>query len=184
MKTIKRYRATLILLAVWAVLWVVRADWGWEITVKTGSNFYEMLSVLPPIFILLGLLEIWVPREVIIKNLGDDSGFRGIFLSILLGAAAAGPLYIAFPVAVTMLKKGARFGNIVTFLFAWSTLKIPLLLFEATALGWRITLVRAAINLPAIIIMGYLVDRLIPQKEKDELREKQLQADATTTSAS
>ena len=184
MKILKRYRMTLILILVWAALWAFRADWGWNITVKTGSSFRELLSVLPPIFILLGLLEVWVPREVIIKNMGDHSGFRGIFLSILLGAAAAGPLYVAFPVALTMLKKGARFGNIVTFLFSWSTLKLPLLLFEAASLGWHITIVRAAVNLPAIILMGYLVDRLMPQKEKDELREKQLQADVASATAS
>jgi uncharacterized membrane protein YraQ (UPF0718 family) len=178
MNIVKRYRMTLGLLVLWAILWALRPDWGWEITVKTGYNLRDMLSVLPPIFVLLGLLEVWVPREVIIKNMGDNSGFRGIFLSILLGSAAAGPLYVAFPVAVAMLKKGARFSNIVIFLFAWSTLKVPLLLFEASALGWNITLTRAAVNLPFIVLMGYLVDRLIPGHEKEELRQKQLQADA------
>lgn len=175
MNTVKRYWLTLSLLAAAGILWSFRPDWGIEITNRTAVNFRDMLSVLPPIFILLGLLEVWVPREVIIRNLGETSGIRGITLSILLGAAAAGPLYVAFPVAVAMLKKGARFGNIVIFLFSWSTLKIPLLLFEASALGWRFTLARAAVNLPFIILMGYLVDKMMPAAEKEQLREKQLQ---------
>ncbi len=33
-----------------------------------------MLLVIPPIFVLLGLLDIWVPREKMIKYLGKDSG--------------------------------------------------------------------------------------------------------------
>jgi uncharacterized membrane protein YraQ (UPF0718 family) len=177
MNLVKRYWLTLLLLAISVVLWAYRPDWGREITVRTGTNFRDMLSVLPPIFILLGLLEVWVPREMIIKHLGDESGLRGIALSIFLGSAAAGPLYVAFPVAVAMLKKGARFGNIVIFLFSWSTLKVPLLLFEASALGWRITLARAAVNLPGIILMGYLVDRMLPNEEKEQLRQKQLQLD-------
>ena len=84
---------------------------------------------------------------------------------------------MAFPVAVAMLKKGARFANIVIFLFSWSTLKLPLLLFEATALGWRFTIARATVNLPAIILMGLFVDRLIPSEEKEALRQRQLAAD-------
>lgn len=28
-----------------------------------GFSFKEMLLVIPPIFILLGLLDVWVPKE-------------------------------------------------------------------------------------------------------------------------
>lgn len=171
MKIIRRYLLTLSLITVTIMLWLWQPSLGLDITIKTGKSFQEMLGVLPPIFILLGLLEVWVPREIIIRNLGDNSGARGIALSILLGAAAAGPLYVAFPVAVTMLRKEARFANIIIFLFSWSTLKLPLLLFEASALGWNITAARAAVNLPGIIIMGLLVDYLIPLPEKRRLRE-------------
>lgn len=179
MITAKRYWLTITLVGITAALWLWQPAVGSEITVRTGYNFRDMLSVLPPIFILLGLLEVWVPREVIIRHLGDSSGARGITLSILLGSAAAGPLYVAFPVAVAMLKKGARFANIIIFLFAWSTLKIPMLLFEASALGWNMTLARAGINIPAIIVMGLLVDRLIPSEEKVALRQRQLALETT-----
>ncbi len=178
MNSIKRYRLTFLFLFVAFGLGFWNPEFGRSMATMTGKNFRDMLGVLPPIFILLGLLEVWVPREMIIRHLGEKSGTRGIALSILLGAAAAGPLYVAFPVAVVMLKKGARFANIVIFLFSWSTLKIPLLLFEATALGWRFTIARAAVNLPAIILMGFLVDRLIPNEEKEELRQRQLAAEA------
>ncbi|MDW7650942.1 MAG: permease [Bacillota bacterium] len=177
MEIIKRYWLSLVLIAVTLALWAWHPPLGRDITVRTGNNFREMLGVLPPIFILLGLLEVWVPRETIIRHLGDTSGAGGIMLSILLGAAAAGPLYVAFPVAVTMLKKGARFANIIIFLFSWSTLKIPMLLFEATALGWNLTLTRAAVNIPSIILMGLFVDRLIPAQEKQVLRERHLAED-------
>lgn len=178
MNTIKRYRLTMLFILIAIGLGFWRPELGLPLATMTVKNFRDMLGVLPPIFILLGLLEVWVPREMIIRHLGEQSGARGIALSILLGAAAAGPLYVAFPVAVAMLKKGARFANIIIFLFSWSTLKIPLLLFEATALGWRFTIARAVVNLPAIILMGLFVDRLIPSKEKEELRQRQLTAEA------
>lgn len=176
MKRLPRYWLTTVMVIFILVMLAWRPELGMKISQRSARNFLEMLGVLPPIFILLGLLEVWVPREVIMKNLGETSGLRGIALSILLGAAAAGPLYVAFPVAVAMLKKGARFANIAIFLFSWSTLKIPLLLFEASALGWRITIIRGAVNLPAIIVMGLFVDRLISPAEKETLRQRQMTA--------
>lgn len=178
MINIKRYRLLILLVLIALGLGFWRPELGRSMATMTSRNFRDMLGVLPPIFILLGLLEVWVPREMVIQHLGEKSGARGIALSILLGAAAAGPLYVAFPMAVVMLKKSARFANIVIFLFSWSTLKLPLLLFEATALGWRFTIARAAVNLPAIILMGLFVDRLIPSEEKEALRQRQLAADA------
>jgi len=34
-----------------------------------------------------------------------------------------------------MMKKGAKLGNMFVFTGTWSTTKIPMLLFEASALG-------------------------------------------------
>jgi uncharacterized membrane protein YraQ (UPF0718 family) len=44
-----------------------------------------MLSVIPPIFVLLGLLDVWVQRETMIKLMGEKSGFVGIALAFFLG---------------------------------------------------------------------------------------------------
>ena len=42
------------------------------------------------------------------KYTGPGSGIKGALISFILGSAAAGPLYAAFPVAAMMLKKAAR----------------------------------------------------------------------------
>lgn len=79
------------------IITVVHPSTGLTIFKYTASNFAEMLAVIPPIFLFLGLLDVWVPRETIIRYLGEGSGLKGVVLSIVLGAAAAGPLYGAFP---------------------------------------------------------------------------------------
>ena len=94
-----------------------------------------MLLVIPPIFVLLGLLDIWVPREKMIKYMGKDSGLKGPVLAFLLGSFAAGPLYGAFPVAAAFFKKRGAPFNIMIFFGAGSTQKNSLLLFETSALG-------------------------------------------------
>ncbi|MEZ4628649.1 MAG: permease [Eubacteriales bacterium] len=99
------------------------------------SNFKEMLSVLPPIFISPGLLDVWVDRATMMKYTGKGSGVKGVLIAFLLGSAAAGPLYAAFPFAGIMLKKGSSLTNVLIFIGAWSTTKIPLLRSKRRAWG-------------------------------------------------
>ena len=46
-----------------------------------GENLLEMASVLPPIFILLGLLDVWVERETMVRYMGEGSGLKGAALT-------------------------------------------------------------------------------------------------------
>lgn len=132
----------------------------------TWSNTLEMLAIIPPIFILLGLLDVWVQRETMVRFMGEKSGFIGIAMAFLLGSAAAGPLYAAFPVAGVLLKKGSKLSNVLIFLGAWSTTKIPMLLFEASALGWKFMLARFLIDIPGIAVIAYVTGKLLTKQEK------------------
>ncbi|HRZ65461.1 MAG TPA: permease, partial [Spirochaetia bacterium] len=128
-----------------------------------------MLLVIPPIFILLGLLDVWVPREKMIRYMGEGSGVKGTVLAFLLGSFAAGPLYGAFPFAAVLMKKGSSFRNILVFIGAWSTTKIPMLLFEMAALGKRFALSRLAIDIVGILIIAWAIKLALPRKEVDRL---------------
>jgi len=128
-----------------------------------------MLLVIPPIFMLLGLLDVWVPREQMMRFMGPNSGLKGGVLAFLLGSFAAGPLYGAFPVAAVLMKKGAGFANILIFLGAWSTTKIPMLLFEISALGLRFALSRLAIDIVGILVIAYAITKALPRGEIDAI---------------
>ena len=165
----KRYRLFILMLLINCALLVINPDIGKRSFSLTWKNTLEMLAVIPPIFILLGLLDVWVKREVMIKYMGDHSGIVGILIAFFLGSAAAGPLYAAFPVAGVLLKKGSKLSNVFIFMGAWSTTKIPLLLFEASALGPRFTLIRLIIDLFGILIIAYFTEKLLLPKEKEAI---------------
>ena len=166
---IKRYRAFIITVIAMVFLIVFNSQIGLKALSISLYSFKEMLLVIPPIFILLGLLDVWVPRETMIKYMGEGSGLKGIVLAILLGSAAAGPLYGAFPVAAVFMKKGVKFSNIIIFIGAWSTTKIPMLLFEIAALGPKFALTRLAIDIPGIIIIAYILTKLISKDEIEKI---------------
>lgn len=129
----------------------------------------QMLSVLPPIMILLGLIDVWVPRKALMKYMGKDSGFTGVLIAILIGSIAAGPMYAAFPFTAMLLKKGVKFSNIIIFMNAWCVTKISTLLFEISAIGYTFTLSRLIIDVPGVIIMGYLVEKFMKKEDLDNL---------------
>lgn len=166
---VKRYKFFLVLLLVEAALLLVVPQTGVKALELTKDNIAEMLSVLPPIFILLGLMDVWVERETMIKYMGKGSGFKGGLLAFILGSAAAGPLYAAFPFAGVMLKKGADLRNVFIFIGAWSTTKIPMLLFETTNLGFKYTLLRLCCNIVGIIIIAILLEKSLNEEDKREI---------------
>jgi uncharacterized membrane protein YraQ (UPF0718 family) len=173
MKTLlKRYRIFLIMVAIYFGLFFIRPTIFQTSVTLTWKSMAEMLTVLPPIFILLGLLDIWVKKETMVKYMGEGSGWIGIVLAFFLGSAAAGPLYAAFPVAVTLLKKGSSLTNVLILIGAWSTTKIPLLLFEASSMGLQFTLLRFGLDLIGIAVIAILSNRLLNAKDKEEIQHR------------
>ena len=166
MKFVKRYRVFIVLAVINIGIVLMYPAIGQKSIEITWSNALEMLSIIPPIFVLLGLLDVWVQRDTMIKLMGEKSGLMGMALAFFLGSAAAGPLYAAFPIAGVLLKKGSSFFNILVFIGAWSTTKIPMLMFEASSMGWEFMLTRFVINIPGIILIAYVTEKLLSDKEK------------------
>lgn len=174
---LKRYRIFLLLTVVNAAVLIFFPDVGKKSLQLSWTNLIEMLSVLPPIFILLGLLDVWVKRETMVKFMGDKSGIIGVLIAFFIGSAAAGPLYAAFPVAGVLLKKGSKLSNVFIMIGAWSTTKIPLMLFEASSMGPKFTLIRFALDLAGISAIAYFTEKILRKKDKDEIYQKALERD-------
>jgi uncharacterized membrane protein YraQ (UPF0718 family) len=169
---LKKYRFSIAMILVMGLAYLINRDIGAKAIGITASSLFEMLSLLPPIFILLGLLDLWVPKETMIKYLGEHSGLTGVLISFLMGSATAGPLYGAFPVAAVLMKKGAKFSNIMVFIGAWSTTKIPMFLFEISALGSRFAISRLLVDIVAILLIARIVDRSISKEDLKVIYQK------------
>lgn len=161
---LKRYKFSLICLFILLIIYLVNNNLGERIFISAKYSFFQMLSILPPIMLMLGLLDVWISRESMVKYMGNDSGFVGVILSILIASLAAGPMYAAFPFTAVLLKKGVRFSNIIIFMNAWCTTKLSTLLFEIGALGYRFTMIRLLIDIFGIIIMGYIVEYIVKKR--------------------
>ncbi len=126
----------------------------------------EMLFILPAVLVLMGLFSVWISREMVVKYLGQTSGIRGIGLALLFGATPTGPLYVAFPIATALRKKGARLSNIVIFLTAWACIKLPQEMVELQFLGVRFMLARLSLTILAATGMGWIMEQIISSTDK------------------
>ncbi|MBI5700187.1 permease [Candidatus Saganbacteria bacterium] len=153
----------------WAALFLLfsigSAFLGFKPGIAIFRNFnvfiIEVLTFLPLMFLLVGLFDVWVPKESIEKHIGRQSGLVGSLWVILLAMLQAGPLYAAFPVAYILSKKGASVRNIFVYLGAFSCLKLPLLTFEIGFLGFKFTLLRSLFTLPLFIVIGVLMEKIL-----------------------
>lgn len=170
---LNRYKYVIIWITIVFIIFIFDGNFGKRVITNTESSIIQMLQVLPPIMILLGLMDVWIPRESMMKYMGEDSGIIGITLSVLIAAFAAGPMYAAFPFTAVLLNKGVKFSNIMIFLNSWCVIKISTLLFEVGGLGYKFTFVRLLIDLPGVIIMGYIISYIVNNKKWYKFRQKQ-----------
>ncbi|KXA89725.1 hypothetical protein AKJ62_02470 [candidate division MSBL1 archaeon SCGC-AAA259D14] len=133
----------------------------------------EMVWILPAVMILMGLFKVWISREMVVKYLGKASGLKGILIAVALGSTPTGPLYVAFPLAVAMLKKGARVMNIIVFLSAWACIKLPQEMVELQFLGLNFMVTRLILTIILVSVMGFFIEQVIEKTDikgiKDEI---------------
>jgi uncharacterized membrane protein YraQ (UPF0718 family) len=169
MKNLKKYRLFIITLIVLGILYIFNKEMAIKSTKTTLSSLKQMLIYIPPIFVLLGLLDVWVEKEAMIKLMGENSGIKGVLLSIVIGSCAAGPLYGAFPIAAVFMKKGVKFSNILIFIGTWSCAKIGMILFEIASMGVKFAFARLIIDIPLIIIIAFIIPQLITKEHLNEI---------------
>lgn len=125
------------------------------------SFFLDMLKVLPCAFVLIGLFEVWVRREVVENHLGESSGLRGYIWAVLLAGTTVGGLYIAFPIAYSLYNKGAKLGVVFAFIGASAICRVPMAIIETSFLGIKFTMIRLLVSIPIVILTSNLLGKYL-----------------------
>lgn len=173
---LKKNKFLLMVALIYIVLFITNTDKAIVSVKNSGYYIKEMLMIMPVVFLLTSLIEAWVPKKVIMENLGDGSGIKGSFISLLLGSVSAGPIYAAFPVCKTLIKKGASISNIVVILSAWAVIKVPMLANEAKFLSPRFMVTRWVLTTISIFIMGFVISKFV-KREDIPMKEEEIEKD-------
>jgi len=113
--------------------------------VKSALNMtVEILPLLVFAFVVAGMVQVLVPRELLSKWVGVESGMRGIIIGAMAGGLSPGGPFVNLPLAAALLRSGASVGTMVAFLTGWSLWAVSRLPMEVGILGWKFTLIRIA----------------------------------------
>lgn len=104
----------------------------------------EILPMLIFAFIAAGMIQVLLPRGLLERWIGAESGLRGVLVGTVAGGFAPGGPYVSLPLAAGLLRSGAGVGTMVAFLTGWSLWAFSRLPMEIGILGWRFWLVRVA----------------------------------------
>ena len=146
-----------ILAAATALVYASRPEKALSVLFVSKDYLLEMISILPPILVLCGLFDAWVPKQTIERLMGETSGARGASIALLLGTVAMGPLYAAFPIGKSLLGKGASLYNVAVFLCVWASIKIPMILFEMKFFGKRFTFWRNSLSFVFALVIAFVM---------------------------
>ncbi|XOQ43878.1 MAG: Ferredoxin [Clostridium sp.] len=155
----------IIIAAAYITLFIFRPDMGMNSVKNSAYYIKEMIMIMPVIFVLTALLDTWVPKEQIMKFLGEEAKTKGVIFSLILGSISAGPIYAAFPLCVMLYKKGASIRNLVIILSAWAVIKVPMLLNELKFLGFQFMAVRWVLTVIAIIIFSFITAKIVKDED-------------------
>lgn len=159
--------AQLCLVAAFGVFVAVSLATGGAVGREMGRTFastlVEMLKLLPCAFVLVALFDVWAKRETVERHFGKGSGIRGYLWGIVLGGMTIGGMYVAFPVAYSLFRKGARLSVIFAYVGFAGVCRIPMTLFEASLMGGLFTAVRLGVAIPLVLAsslaMGGFLER-------------------------
>ncbi|MCM1991858.1 permease [Oceanirhabdus seepicola] len=162
---IKKNKILFIAILSYLILFIYNMDLGVNALSQSKYFFIEMIQIMPPIFILISLIQTWVPTKVIMNNFGDGSGVKGKVLSFAIGSLSAGPIYAAFPVCKILLNKGASIENIIIILSSWAVVKVPMLINEAKFMGIKYMGIRWICTIIAILLMAKIMKSWIRKED-------------------
>lgn len=104
----------------------------------------EILPLLIFAFIIAGMVQVILPRELLSKWMGVESGMRGIIVGTIAGGLSPGGPIVSLPIVAGLLRSGAGIGTMVAFLTGWSLWAVGRLPMEVGILGWKFTAIRLA----------------------------------------
>lgn len=133
-----------------SLLYMGYAQGGNQHLQGTKIGLTMMLQITPLLvfaLIVAGMVQILIPRELLSKWIGTESGFRGIMIGAIAGGLSPGGPFVCLPIAAGLLKSGAAIGPMVAYLTGWSLWGVSRLPMEFGILGWKFTLIRISSTL-------------------------------------
>ena len=124
------------------------------------NNLLGRIPDIFAVFLLLGVINQFVPRDIIFRYMGNARGVWDHLLALLFGSLAAGPPATAYPLGQGLLVKGAALSVVAVFLASWVKVGFISLGVELKSFGKEFVLWRNIVAMISCLLIGALVQLL------------------------
>lgn len=151
----------LTLIGVYKVYSTGGIDAVWHIFAEDVVLFASVVLKVLAGCLIAGFLFLLMPREVITRWIGVESGLKGLFIALFVGILfPSGPFNI-FPLAVALRLSGAGIAPIITFITAWALIGLNrAIVWEMPFLTTAFVFERMVWSLPMPIFAGLIAQFL------------------------
>jgi uncharacterized membrane protein YraQ (UPF0718 family) len=129
-----------------------------------GSTIMNNLVLLLTGFVLAGLVQVLIPKELIVNWLGNQAGLKAILIGCAAGGLIPGSPYAVFPIAAGFYAAGAGLGAMIGFITAWSLWSISRFPVEIALISPRSAIIRYAITFifpPISGLIAYALEKTL-----------------------
>jgi hypothetical protein len=122
------------------------------LTAAAREGTMDFINIVPRVALGVigsGYIAAVLPQEVITGWFGSDSGWLGVLMAAVAGAATPGGPVIGFSLGAVAMKGGAGPPQVIAYVTAWALFAFQrLLLWEIPFMPARFVWFRAAVSLP------------------------------------
>jgi uncharacterized membrane protein YraQ (UPF0718 family) len=157
--------SVIALVAVASVTYVYVRDGGGHVFEILLTDLKLFAAILPQMLAgcLIGaFVTMLLPREVVARRVGGESGLLGLLIATGTGAILPGGPFTIYPVASALLTLGADAGTAIAFITSWTLLGYNrALVWELPFFGQHFVIWRILVAIPLPIIAGLLARMLV-----------------------
>ena len=133
-----------------------------EILFSDLTLFVDILPKVLAACLIAAFVAVLMPRAVVVRWVGAESGWLGIIIATLAGAICPGGPITIFPIAAAFVAIGADTGAAIAFITSWTLLGYArILVWELPFFGGEFVIWRTVISLPLPIVAGFLARFLV-----------------------
>jgi len=119
--------------------------------------FLQILPALLNILILVSIFLFLLPKEVLIKWIGKDSGWLGVMIAAVLGSVSLIPGFIAYPLGAILLKSGVTYKVVAVFITTLMMVGVLTLPVEVKFFSIKVSILRNILSFIGALIIGLLI---------------------------
>ncbi len=129
--------------------------------IKAWKAFENILPQFIGIMVIIGVVLSILDPKTISGIIGAKSGWMGVIIASVVGAATLMPGFVAFPTAALLLAGGAGYMQIGAFVSSLMMVGVVTLPVEFQVLGKRAALLRNAFALAFSFVVAFVIGKVM-----------------------